>query len=126
MEVGPVVKAANPDLYQTVKSLKTTGIKYLKNPNQRNPMTAKKKIVIVKFEYINPKTRESFFAIKGWPCKSKEDAELTVKYYGMKTGSVEAQCNLEELTDEEIKSAQTKAITAQKNQTQSKQSAGAL
>ena len=126
MAVGPVAKVADPDLYQTVNSLKTTGIKYLKNPNQRSPMTAKKKIVIAKFEYWNPRTGEPYYTVRGWPCKSKEDAELTVKYYGMKTGSVEAQCNLEELTDEEIKSAQTKAITAQKNQTQSKQSAGAL
>lgn len=79
-------------------------------------MTAKKHLmVIAQFEYWNPKTGQPYFTVRGWPCKSKEDAELTVKYYGMKTGSVEAKCNLEEFTDEEIKQAQTAIIAKEKN-----------
>jgi hypothetical protein len=70
-------------------------------------------MVIAKFEYRNPKTGEPFFTIRGWPCKSQEDAEQTVNYYGHKTGSVEAQCNLEELTDEEVKQI-TRNITTKK------------
>ena len=80
-------------------------------------MTQNKRLmVIAKFEYWNPKTGEPFYTIRGWPCKSQEDAELTVKYYGHKTGSVEAQCKLEEFTDEEIKQAQTTIATKETHQ----------
>jgi hypothetical protein len=112
MEVGPVAKVADPDLYQTVNNLKTTGIEYLKNPNQRSPMTAKKKTVIAKFEYYDAAKDQPFYAIRSWPCQDQAEAELIVKYYGMKTGSVEAQCNIKEPTDEKDQLTQTETIAA--------------
>lgn len=75
--------------------------------NQKKNLT-----VIAQFEYWNPKTGKPYYTVRGWPCKSQQDAELTVKYYGHKTGSVEAKCRLEELTDEEIKQITSSPITA--------------
>jgi hypothetical protein len=76
----------------------------------------KKLMVIAKFEYYNPKTREPYYVYRGWPCKSQQDAENTVKYYGMKTGSVEAQCKLEEFTDEEVKQIASSTTTKKAHQ----------
>ncbi len=74
------------------------------------------KIIIAQFEYVNPKTGEPYHVIRDWPCRDQQDAELIVKYYGMKTGSVEAQCRIEEFTDEEIKQATSSIITAEAHQ----------
>ena len=81
--------------------------------NQRKTL-----MVFAQFEYYNPKTRQPYHVIRSWPCKSQEDAERTIKYYGMKTGSVEAQCKLEELTDEEIKQIKTSIATKETHQAQ--------
>ena len=74
------------------------------------------KIVIAKFTYRDPKTGKEFSVQKGWPCKSQQDAEHTVKYYGMKTGAFEAQCVMEEVSDEEIKQAATSTTTKEAHQ----------
>lgn len=79
--------------------------------NQKKNLT-----VIAQFEYRNPLTGQPFYTVRGWPCKSQEDAEHTVKYYGHKTGSVEAQCRLEELTDEEVKQITRSIITKEAHQ----------
>ena len=74
------------------------------------------KIVIAKFTYRDPKTGKEFTVQRGWPCKDQKDAEYTVKYYGMKTGAFEAQCVMEEVTDEEIKQAATSTTTKEAHQ----------
>jgi len=76
------------------------------------------KIVIAKFTYHDPKTGEEYHVQRGWPCKDQEDAERTVKYYGMKSGAFNAQCIIEDVTDEEIKQATSSTATKEKNQTQ--------
>ena len=81
--------------------------------NQRKTL-----MVFAQFEYRNPKSREPYYTLRAWPCKSREDAERTVKYYGHKTGSVEAQCKLEELTNEEIEQIKTGPITKKAHQAQ--------
>lgn len=70
------------------------------------------KIVLAKFRYRNPHSGEEFIVPRGWPCKDQSDAELTVKYHGMKTGALSAECKMEEVTNEEIKPSQTSTITA--------------
>ena len=74
------------------------------------------KIVIAKFTYRNPGNSEEYTVQHHWPCKSQEDAELTVKYYGMKSGALSAQCVMEEFTDEEIKQATSSIITKETHQ----------
>ena len=74
------------------------------------------KIVIAKFTYRNPVNSEEYTVQRHWPCKSQEDAEHTVKYYGMKTGALSAQCVMEEFTDEEIKQATSNIITKETHQ----------
>jgi hypothetical protein len=59
--------------------------------------------VIAKFRYRNPHNGEEFTVPRGWPCKDQADAEHTVKYYGMKTGALSAECMMEEVTNEESK-----------------------
>jgi hypothetical protein len=114
MHNGAEAKAQSRGQSQIKNNLKIIGTESSTNPNQRNNMTQNKRLmVIAKFEYRNPQTGEPFFTIRGWPCKSQEDAEQTVKYYGHKTGSVEAQCNLEEYTDEEVKQI-ARSITTKK------------
>lgn len=94
-------KAVDLDPYQTANSLKTTGIEFLRNPNLRNTMTQKKNLmVIAQFEYLHPVTHEPYHVQRSWPCRDQQDAELTVRYYGMKTGSVEARCQLQEIVNE--------------------------
>lgn len=78
------------------------------------------KIVIAKFTHRNPKTGKEFTVQKGWPCKDQKDAEHIVKYYGMKTGALEAQCVMEEVSDEEIKQAASSTTAKEKNQAQPK------
>ena len=75
-------------------------------------------IVIAKFSYRNPKNGEEFSVQRGWPCIDHADAELTVKYHGRKTGALEAQCNIEEITDEVIKSSKTTTVAKETHQTQ--------
>lgn len=70
------------------------------------------KIVIAKLTYRDPKTNKEFIVQRGWPCKDQTDAEYIVKYYGMKTGALSAECVMEEVTDEEIKQAKTSTATA--------------
>lgn len=74
------------------------------------------KIIIAQFEYVDPRTGKPYHVIRHWPCKDQPDAELTVKYYGMKTGSIEAKCAIEEFTDEEIKQAASSTTTAEAHQ----------
>jgi hypothetical protein len=74
------------------------------------------KIMIAELSYRNPKTGEEYTVQRSWPCKSLEDAELIVKYYGMKSGAYDAKCVMEEMTDEEIKQATRSIITKEKNQ----------
>lgn len=76
------------------------------------------KIVIAKYTYRNPSNGEEFIVQRGWPCKDQADAELTVKYYGMKTGALSAQCVMEEVTDEEIKQAASSTTTKETHQAQ--------
>ena len=59
--------------------------------------------VIAKFRYRNPQNGEEFTVPCGWPCKDQADAEHTVKYYGMKTGALSAECKMEEVNNEESK-----------------------
>jgi hypothetical protein len=114
---GAEAKAASRGQSQIKNNLKITGTESSTNPNPRNKMTQNKRLtVIAQFEYRNPKTGQPFYTVRGWPCKSQEDAEHTVKYYGHKTGSVEAQCRLEELTDEEVKQITRSIITKEAHQ----------
>lgn len=76
----------------------------------------KHKVLVAQFEYVNPRTGEPYHVIRDWPYKDQQDAELIVKYYGMKTGSVEAQCRIEEFTDEEIKQATSSITTEEAHQ----------
>jgi|688.fasta_scaffold1747992_2 hypothetical protein len=75
-----------------------------------------KQMVIAKLTYKNPKTGELYTVNRGWPCKDEQDAQLTVKYYGMKTGALSADCVMEELNNEEIKPSKTSITTAQTHQ----------
>ncbi len=73
-------------------------------------------IVMAKFKYRNPKTGKEFIVPRGWPCRNEQDAQLTAKYYGMKTGALSAECVMEEVTNEEIKPSKTSITTAQTHQ----------
>ena len=80
-------------------------------------MTQKKNLtVIAQFEYWNPKTGKPYYVARCWPCRDQADAGLTVSYYGKKTGSVEAKCKIEELTDEEVKQITRSIITKEAHQ----------
>ena len=68
-------------------------------------------MVLARFHYVNPRTQQEYSVDRGWPCKDKTDAENIVKYYGMKTGSYSAECNLQEFTDEEIKQITSSTTT---------------
>lgn len=72
----------------------------------------KQQIALVTFKYRNPKTGDTYTVQRGWPCKDQKDAELTIKYYGMKTGALEAHCVIEDITNEEIKQAASSTATA--------------
>ncbi len=76
------------------------------------------KIVIAKFHYRDPTTGKDYHVQRGWPCKDQQDAEHIVKYYGMKTGAYDAQCVMEEVTDEEIKQAASSTTTKETHQAQ--------
>ena len=76
------------------------------------------KIVIAKFQYRDPKTGKEYSVQRGWPCLDQSDAERTVKYHGMKTGALQAQCVIEEYTDEEIKQATSSPTTEEAHQAQ--------
>ncbi len=76
------------------------------------------KIVIAKYTYRNPGNGEEFIVQRGWPCKDQSDAEHIVKYYGMKTGALSAQCVMEEVTNEEIKQAASSTTTKEAHQAQ--------
>jgi hypothetical protein len=102
MDLGVEARAVSHVLYQTANSLKITGIKFLRNQNLRNKMT-KQKIVLCELEYMDPKTGKPFTVQRGWPCKDQADAELTVKYYGMKTGAFNAKVKIEDIEHEENK-----------------------
>ena len=73
-------------------------------------------MVLARFHYVNPRTKEEYNVVRGWPCKDQTDAENIVKYYGMKTGSYSAECNLEEFTNEEIKQIKTNTTTKEAHQ----------
>lgn len=74
------------------------------------------KIVLAEFTYRDPKTGKEFTVQRGWPCKDQQDAELTIKYYGMKTGALGAECVMEEVSDEESKQGKTSTATAEAHQ----------
>lgn len=74
------------------------------------------KIVLATFQYCDPRTGRQFTVQEGWPCASNADAEQIVKYWGMKTGALSAQCKLEEYTDEEIQQCKTETTTTEANQ----------
>lgn len=74
------------------------------------------KMVIAKFLYRDPKAGKEFIVPRGWPCRDQQDAELTVKYYGMKTGALSAECKIEEVTNEESKQGKTSITTAEAHQ----------
>ena len=78
----------------------------------------KHQIALITFKYKNPKTNEFYSVQRGWPCKDEADAELTVRYYGMKTGALEAHCVIEEIDNEEIKQAASSTATKEAHQTQ--------
>lgn len=78
------------------------------------------KIVIAKFIHRDPKSGKEFHVQKGWPCADQKDAEQIIKYYGMKTGALEAQCVIEEVSDEEIKQAASSTTTKEAHQTKPK------
>lgn len=59
----------------------------------------KQKLVLAEFEYHNPGTGKPYFYQTGWPCKDDYDAELTVKYYAMKTGAWNAKVKIEDMDD---------------------------
>ena len=61
-------------------------------------------MVVAQFEYRDPDSDKSFFVPQAWPCWDESDAELIVKYYGFKTGAIEAKCNIEDIRYEEVKS----------------------
>jgi hypothetical protein len=73
-------------------------------------------IVMANFKYRDPQTGKEFIVPTGWPCKDQQDAELTVKYYGMKTGALSAECKMEEVTNEESKQSATSITTAEAHQ----------
>lgn len=62
------------------------------------------KIVLAKITYLDPSTGKQFVVNRGWPCRDEHDAELIVRYHGFKTGAIGADCVVEEVDDEEIKS----------------------
>lgn len=70
------------------------------------------KILLAKFNYRDPKTGKEYSTQRGWPCASEEDAQNTVKYYGMKTGALSAECTIEEISNEEIQQAAASTATA--------------
>lgn len=78
------------------------------------------KIVIAKFIHRDPKSGKEFTVQKGWPCKDQTDAGHIVKYYGMKTGALEAHCVMEEVSDEEIKQAASSTTAKEAHQTKPK------
>lgn len=102
MDNGAEEKDQNHVLFKTVKSLKITGTRFLNQNTKTNTMT-KQKIVLAEFEYYDPTTGKPYFYQTGWPCKDNYDAELTVKYYGMKTGAINAKIKIEDLNNEETK-----------------------
>jgi hypothetical protein len=106
-----VVKAQSHAPSQTRNNLKITGTPY--SAPRINEM---QKIVIAKFRYRDPKSGKEFTVQKGWPCKDQQDAEHTVKYHGQKTGALDAQCVIEEVSDEEIKQAATKSTAKEAHQ----------
>ena len=61
------------------------------------------KIVLCEFEYADPKTGKPYTVQRAWPCRDATDAELTVKYYGMKTGAFNAKIRMEDIDHEESK-----------------------
>lgn len=74
------------------------------------------KIVIAQFLYCDPRTDKEYTVQRGWPCKDEQDANRIVKYYGMKTGAFQAQCVMEEVSDEEIKQIASGPITKEAHQ----------
>jgi hypothetical protein len=60
-------------------------------------------MVLVTFDYWDPKTSKPFKVQRGWPCKDQDHAKMIVQHYGMKTGSVGAECVMEEIDYEKIK-----------------------
>lgn len=76
------------------------------------------KIVMAKFTYRDPKLDKQFSVEKAWPCANEQDAENIVKYHGMKTGAIQANCVIEEYTNEEIKQATSSIAAKETNQAQ--------
>ena len=74
------------------------------------------KMVIAQFRYRDPTSGKEFIVPTGLPCKDQQDAELSVKYYGMKTGALSAECKMEEVTNEESKQGKTSTATAEAHQ----------
>ena len=75
--------------------------------------------IIAQFLYRNPKNNEEYTVQRQWFCKSPQDAEHTVKYYGMKTGAFNAKYVMEEISYEENKQNTSSTATKEENQTQS-------
>lgn len=73
-------------------------------------------IVMANFKYRDPQTGKEFIVPTGWPCKDQSDAELTVRYYGMKTGALSAECKMEEVTNEESKQSATSIAAKESHQ----------
>jgi hypothetical protein len=100
-------KVVSLDLYQTVNSLKITGIKFLRNHNQRKKMNQKiqngELYVMAKLYYHQPNKNTDFTVIRTWPCKDADDAEIIVKYHGYKTGAYNAECVMEIYNEEVIR-----------------------
>jgi len=73
--------------------------------------------VQAKFDYIWPKTKQLYHVVRAWPCRDQDDAQRIVRYYGLKTGSYNAECIME-VYDEEIirkRIAEAKEIAAKEN-----------
>ena len=73
-------------------------------------------IVMARLKYRDPQSGKEFTVDRGWPCKNQLDAELIVKYYGMKTGALDAECKMEGVANEEIESSKTEIIAKEAHQ----------
>jgi hypothetical protein len=70
------------------------------------------RIVMAKFTYVNVHLGTTFQVERGWPCRDQQDAQHIVQRHGLKTGALDAECVMEEITDEEIKQSASSTATA--------------
>jgi len=113
MDNGLAVKVQSHAPSKTKNNLKTTGTVY--SVLRKNAMQK----IIAQFLYRNPKNNEEYTVQRQWFCKSPQDAEHTVKYYGMKTGAFNAKYVMEDMTNEENKQSTSSITAKEENQTQS-------